>query len=342
MHFQGQQLISQATHVSSRTLVTVSLAKIFSVWYGVNTSDLEVIGLQLGEAFVALAPYFIGFLIVNHLLSWLGDLHAFQGWNSSAKVGSGSGWGYGGSHLAPKSHALEEQEAGGALQVSQRLWIDGHQALEIRLGGDLKPQQIEERDIVLLKDAEEVIDLARAVVDEFRPRTRCPSQEYARHADKGLGIGLVRLVRIDQRADAPREIALAADPRGYGSGGIRGGLGHGPGPFVSRRGARSGERALGLRIFIARQRGHLMLTTPDIASCSAQNSRRPQAQQRICSCSRKANHPTFAAPDQGGSGHEVTAGRQGRFGSRGPVLGVRLTPSASRRVSRNSCARPRW
>lgn len=101
MHFQGQQLISQATHVSSRTLVTVSLAKISSVWFGVNTSDLEVLGLQLGDAFVALIPYFIVFLALNHLLSWLGDLNSFQGWNSGEKVAPESVWDAGSGRALP-------------------------------------------------------------------------------------------------------------------------------------------------------------------------------------------------------------------------------------------------
>lgn len=57
---------------------------------------------------------------------------------------------------------------------------------------------------------------------------------------------------------------------------------------------------------MALQRGHFMETTPDSASGSAQNNSRAQAQQRICSCAVMANQPTFAAPDQGGSGQKVT------------------------------------
>ena len=99
MHFQGQQLISQSTYVSSRTLVTVTLAKVFSIWYGVNTTELEVFGLKLGEAFDQALPILIGFLALNHLLNWLGDLHAFQAWNSSSKMGGSSAIGYGGKPL---------------------------------------------------------------------------------------------------------------------------------------------------------------------------------------------------------------------------------------------------
>ena len=99
MHFQGQQLISQSTYVSSRTLVTVALAKVFSIWYGVDTSELEVFGLKLGEAFDRALPILIGFLALNHLLNWLGDLHAFQAWNSSSKMGGSSAIGYGGKPL---------------------------------------------------------------------------------------------------------------------------------------------------------------------------------------------------------------------------------------------------
>lgn len=99
MHFQGQQLISQPTHVSSRTLVTVALAKVFSLWYGVDTSELEVFGLKLGQAFDRALPLLIVFLSLNHLLNLLGDLHAFQGWNSSSKIGGSSAIGYGGKPL---------------------------------------------------------------------------------------------------------------------------------------------------------------------------------------------------------------------------------------------------
>ncbi|MBL4917262.1 hypothetical protein [Szabonella alba] len=99
MHFQGQQLISQSTYVSSRTLVTVALAKVFSIWYGVDTSELEVFGLKLGGAFDQALPILIGFLALNHLLNWLADLHAFQVWNSSSKVGGSSAFGYGGNPL---------------------------------------------------------------------------------------------------------------------------------------------------------------------------------------------------------------------------------------------------
>ena len=86
MQFQGQQLISHSTLVSSRALVTLALAKIFSIWYGVNTSDLEVLGVKFGEAFVTAAPILIAFLAINHFLNWLGDLNSFQGWNTSEKT----------------------------------------------------------------------------------------------------------------------------------------------------------------------------------------------------------------------------------------------------------------
>jgi hypothetical protein len=99
MNFQGQQLISQSTYVSSRTLVTVALAKVFSIWYGVDTSELEVFGLKLGQAFDRALPILIVFLSLNHLLNWLGDLHAFQGWNSSSKMGGSSAYGFGGKPL---------------------------------------------------------------------------------------------------------------------------------------------------------------------------------------------------------------------------------------------------
>lgn len=126
MHFQGQQLISQATHVSSRTLVTVALAKVFSIWYGVDTSELEVFGLKLGGAFNQALPIFIGFLALNHLLNWLGDLHAFQGWNSSSKMGGSSGIGYGGKPLRTQlEDAIErigniEDEAKGVFESVKR------------------------------------------------------------------------------------------------------------------------------------------------------------------------------------------------------------------------------
>jgi hypothetical protein len=95
MQFQGQQLISHATLVSSRTLVTLAFAKIFSIWYGVNTSDLEVLGVKFGDAFVSAAPILIAFLAVNHFLNWLGDLNSFQGWNTSEKITPDDVWSIG-------------------------------------------------------------------------------------------------------------------------------------------------------------------------------------------------------------------------------------------------------
>lgn len=106
MHFQGQQLISRETHVSSRSLVALGLAKIFAVKLGIGLHDLTILNVTPGAEAVSLgADLLLIFLGVNHLLSWAGDLAAFRGWNSELKVGGVSIFGHGGSPLQSKLDA---------------------------------------------------------------------------------------------------------------------------------------------------------------------------------------------------------------------------------------------
>ncbi|SUZ33967.1 hypothetical protein ROE7235_03748 [Roseibaca ekhonensis] len=73
--------------------------------------------------------------------------------------------------LAAEADLLQIQKPRRALQICQRLGVDRDKALEICLRRDLEAQQVEEGDIVFLKDTEQVVHLARAVVDEFSART---------------------------------------------------------------------------------------------------------------------------------------------------------------------------
>ena len=100
MHFQGNQLVSRATVVSSRALVSASAAKLATVYLGMQDQEVNVVGLvikvsEIESVFVLV----ILFLILNNLLSWFGDFRSFQAWNSEKKVGGGSFIGRQGSPL---------------------------------------------------------------------------------------------------------------------------------------------------------------------------------------------------------------------------------------------------
>lgn len=106
MHFQGQQLVSRETHVSSRSLVALGLAKIFAVKLGLSMQNLTILNVTPGAEAVSLGTdLLLVFLGLNHLLSWCGDLAAFKGWNSEQKVSGVSTFGHGGSPLQSKLDA---------------------------------------------------------------------------------------------------------------------------------------------------------------------------------------------------------------------------------------------
>lgn len=106
MHFQGQQLVSRETQVASRSVVALAASKIFVIHLGIGLSDLQIMNVKPGQEAVGIAAdILLVFLMINHMLSWLGDLHSFKGWNSETKVSGVSLFGAGGSPLQSKFEA---------------------------------------------------------------------------------------------------------------------------------------------------------------------------------------------------------------------------------------------
>lgn len=106
MHFQGQQLVSRETQVASRSVVALAASKIFVVHLGVGLNELQIMNVTPGQEAIGIAAdILLVFLMLNHLLSWLGDLHSFKGWNTETKVSGAFSWGAGGSPLQSKFEA---------------------------------------------------------------------------------------------------------------------------------------------------------------------------------------------------------------------------------------------
>ncbi len=100
MHFQGQQLVSRETQVASRSVVALAASKIFVVHLGIGLNDLQIMNVKPGQEAIGIAAdILLVFLMLNHVLSWLGDLHSFKAWNSETKVGGPSRFGAGGNPL---------------------------------------------------------------------------------------------------------------------------------------------------------------------------------------------------------------------------------------------------
>lgn len=86
MHFQGQQLVSRATHLSARSLVALSAAVVLAELVGIDLCGFSLLGIEPGSKLWPVAAAVIVFLAVGHLLNWIGDRHAFQAWNSETKI----------------------------------------------------------------------------------------------------------------------------------------------------------------------------------------------------------------------------------------------------------------
>lgn len=134
MHFQGQQLVSRETQIASRSVVALAASKIFVVHLGIGLNDLQIMNVKPGQEAIGIAAdILLVFLTLNHLLSWLGDLHSFKGWNNETKVSGVSRMGFGGSPLQSKfeaalgelsnlrSNAETKLKDGGAAQISDLL-----------------------------------------------------------------------------------------------------------------------------------------------------------------------------------------------------------------------------
>jgi hypothetical protein len=104
------------------------------------------------------------------------------------------------------------EEPRSALDVREGGRIDAAQALELRTRRESVAQLRQQRRRMPLQHAEQVGDVARAIVDRFDRRAQAAAQEHPAHADEGLGIAGVRH-RRDARDQALRQVALAAHPR---------------------------------------------------------------------------------------------------------------------------------
>jgi hypothetical protein len=87
---------------------------------------------------------------------------------------------------------------------------------------DLIAQRVHELRVVPLENAEEIGDLAVAVVDHFGPWAGCAPEEDAAHPDERLGIGSMRHGR-DAGHDPLGQAPLAADVSCDGADRLEGG-----------------------------------------------------------------------------------------------------------------------
>ena len=91
----GQQAISRPTRNSSRILITFSLA----IWF-INFYDVSFFHFKFYE--ITFSPdlnycifqyILMGFILLNHIINWTGDLLSFKGWNTEEKVTMKAGFG---------------------------------------------------------------------------------------------------------------------------------------------------------------------------------------------------------------------------------------------------------
>ncbi len=98
--------------------------------------------------------------------------------------GDAKGWS---GHAACEGQTLDMEKPRRPLQIGQGFGIDPEQALEACLGGDLKPDQIEKGDVVLLQNTKEIIDVAAGIVDHLAFRAAGALEKDAAHADERCG-----------------------------------------------------------------------------------------------------------------------------------------------------------
>jgi hypothetical protein len=97
---EGQELISRGTISSGRILNSACLAVILTWLFGIDTSGLSVLGVDLPPTELTSAfAVVISFLFVGYAVNWFGDVAAFKKWNKGDLVGGGSLFGKGGSPL---------------------------------------------------------------------------------------------------------------------------------------------------------------------------------------------------------------------------------------------------
>lgn len=87
MHFQGKELISKGTTFTARSLLTVCFLKLFVYKFGIAFDEANIVGVPIGEADLGYATnILIYFLLVSHIISWIGDFLSFRNWNVSEKL----------------------------------------------------------------------------------------------------------------------------------------------------------------------------------------------------------------------------------------------------------------
>ena len=92
MHFKGRELISRSTHVSHRSLITVTAITIISRHFKLDLTDITVFGLSLTESSIApITLTIIILLLINYALNYWGDYVSFKEWNTNLEKESAYG-----------------------------------------------------------------------------------------------------------------------------------------------------------------------------------------------------------------------------------------------------------
>ena len=107
MRIEGQELISRGTLSSGRILNSACLAILLTWFFGIDTSELSVLGVDLPPRELTNAfAVALSFLFAGYAINWFGDVAAFKKWNKGDLVGGGSLFGKGGSPLRTKIENL--------------------------------------------------------------------------------------------------------------------------------------------------------------------------------------------------------------------------------------------
>jgi hypothetical protein len=80
--FNGQESVSRQTHISGRSLLTLSISILVLKYTSVDMTAVEFMGTVLGEYTIKVgATVALCALLFSHLLNWLGDRLSFSKWN---------------------------------------------------------------------------------------------------------------------------------------------------------------------------------------------------------------------------------------------------------------------
>lgn len=102
MNLQGQELISRATEISNRSLVTLAVAKLMIVFLSIDTASLNILDVSVSvDQLDSASSLVICLLMISHALNWWGDRVSFMKWNSKTQIAT-SGYGGGSIPLSTK------------------------------------------------------------------------------------------------------------------------------------------------------------------------------------------------------------------------------------------------